>query len=224
VSRRPIHIDPARLEEAARAHSSQLAVSSALDISQTTLVNKLLGSTELRRAYERGRSARAADGAGKVRKAFSRSTRLSPVPPPPPAVRSPAPAPVPAPAAPRRATGNPSEMVVKALGGGGRTYGELMNATGLDWHRLVAEMERLARDGRVRATEVGGRRRHFLVVQKCGCGRALAPDDIARKARDFNGGLCCYDCYSRLCEDAAAERDRRLGLDEDDADMMEANW
>ena len=221
MSRRPIPVDPARLEELARTQPTQLAVAAALGMAQNTLIRKLFNEPELRRAYERGRLDRAA-AEGNTRRPFCRTTPGAgtfSIPEPP------APAPPPAPT-PQRPTGTPSEIVVKALSSGGLTFGGLMHATGLDWHKVVAEVQRLKTSGRVRSAEVGGQMRHFLVVRRCGCGAELTPEDVARKARDYNGGLACYDCYSRLCEDAAAERDRRLGLDEDrdGADLQEASW
>ena len=51
--------------------------------------------------------------------------------------------------------------VLAALERGGRTFGELMNDTGLDWHLLVETVNRLMVNGRVVAREVCGTRRHF---------------------------------------------------------------
>lgn len=155
MGRRPIHVDATRLEELARTQPTQLDVASALGMAQDTLIKKLFNQPELRRAYERGRLDYTAS-AGKGRTPFTRDTpglgTLS-IPEPPPK-----------PAPPTRAQGNPSDLVVEALAGGGLTYGGLMHATGLDHFKLVAEVQRLKTAGRVRSTEVGGGGlRHFLV-------------------------------------------------------------
>lgn len=150
MGRRPIPVDAAHLEQLARSQPTQLAIALELGMSQKTLCDRLFTHPDLRRAYERGRSERAAAGEG--RKPFAHTTReREAAPPPEPAVEK------------LRFTGTPTERVLAALEqGGGRTYGELMNETGLDWHQLVETVNRLMIRRRVVAVEVGGKRRHFL--------------------------------------------------------------
>lgn len=149
MGRRPIPVDAARLEALARTQPTQLAVALELNISQGTLINKLFSSSELRQAYERGRSARA-EGGGRVRRPSCRATH---------ALDEVAPEPAPVEAV---AVGTPSARVLAALRPGGRTYGELMNDTNLNWHSLVEIVNRLTLSRRVVAAEVCGKRRHFL--------------------------------------------------------------
>ncbi|MCA1615023.1 MAG: hypothetical protein LC795_15500 [Acidobacteria bacterium] len=150
MGRKPIHVDAARLEQLALPQPTQLAVALELGMSQATLINKLFSSPELRRVYEQGRSTRAALGEG--RRPFCRSKRVFVEPP------EPAPA--------EAVTGTPGERVLAALRPGGRTYGELMADTNLDWYALVETVNRLMNNRRVVAREVCGKRVHFLAGQR----------------------------------------------------------
>lgn len=54
--RKPTFISAERLEELARTSTSQLSIAGELGLSQSGLIKRLLADTDLRRAYERGRS------------------------------------------------------------------------------------------------------------------------------------------------------------------------
>jgi hypothetical protein len=153
--RRRIELDPATLERLAREQPTQLAVATELDISQATLTNRLLDTPELRRAWERGRAARAE---AKRPRPLDPPQRLLPEPPPAPEAGREFRAPEPL------FTGTPTARVLASLAGDerGRTFGELMNETGLGWHQVVETVNRLMRSGLVVARNVCGTRRHFL--------------------------------------------------------------
>lgn len=146
MGRRQIEVDAARLEALARTERTQLAVAMGLGMSQGALVRKLFERPELRRAYERGRIDHAAG--------VNEERRL-------PALITPEP-PEPLPAEAVKAAGGPAERVLAALAQGGRTTGELMADTNLDWHRLVETVNRLTLSRRVVAREVCGKRLHYL--------------------------------------------------------------
>jgi hypothetical protein len=148
-----IAIDAGRLESLARELPSQRAVAGALGVSAPTLCNRLLDTPELREAWERGRAAR--EGAKPSPLALGKSLRPSPPPEPRRALRKPEPL----------FTGTPSQRVLASLGQDdrGRTFGQLMHETGLDWHPLVECVNRLTVGKKVVARDVCGSRVHFLV-------------------------------------------------------------
>lgn len=150
--RPPITVNPERLERYARTLPTMLAVAGELEMSQATLSKKLLADPELRRAWERGRSAREEAKPSPLGRA--KILRPAPEPESRQELRRPA---------PEFSEGAASERVLAALKRGGLTYGGLMHATGLDHRRAVVEVQRLMNERRVVATQVGNERRHFLV-------------------------------------------------------------
>lgn len=165
--RRPTPIDPERLEDLASRLPTQAAVAAEFGVTQSTLAARLLGSAELRRAWERGRS-KYEEARPKRGIRARASARLMP-PMPPPAPREDAPAAreaVPAPAPPPCAEGSPSERVLAAIGLGRRTFGELRGATGLGYDAVVLAVQRLACRKLVVARGDGGVRRHYLAGEE----------------------------------------------------------
>lgn len=56
---------------------------------------------------------------------------------------------------------------------------------------------------------VGLRMKHgtkvYDLMVGCDCGEPLTEEDLKREARNYGGNIVCYNCYVRLCEDAAAD-------------------